>query len=179
MLAIEETSTSRDETERYWARWLDGCQPRNLPEYVIVSAATRELVEDNGLQSKKWRQRYSRWGYTSDFWFVRGHEQGGVVRHDRCLLVLQRTRGNARMEPPTVINTDGGPRIARNMLKPAGIPSRGWSKETWTAKTSYPKWVNKAAAPCLIVGESDRRKAPVLSPDGCLPDSVGALVTTD
>jgi hypothetical protein len=77
VLTIEETSTSKDEQARYWARWLDACQPQNQPTYVIVSAATSELVEDSGLQSKTWRRRFTRWGYTPDFWFVRGHQHGG------------------------------------------------------------------------------------------------------
>jgi hypothetical protein len=79
VLAIEETSASQAAVERYWARWLDQCKPKNPPDHVIFFAATSELVENNGLQSEQWRQRYSRWGYKADVWFIRGHEQGGVV----------------------------------------------------------------------------------------------------
>jgi hypothetical protein len=79
VLAIKETSTSREEKDRYWARWLDACKTRNLPDYVVVAGATSELVENNGLQSKAWRRRYTQWGYEVDFWFVRSHEHGGVV----------------------------------------------------------------------------------------------------
>jgi hypothetical protein len=42
VLAIKETSTSRDEKDRYWARWLDACKTRNLPNYMIVEGATSE-----------------------------------------------------------------------------------------------------------------------------------------
>jgi hypothetical protein len=178
ILAIEETSTSRDEKERYWARWLDACTEQNRPNHIIISASTTELVEENGLQSKVWRKRYSRWGYSSDFWFLRGHEQGGVVRHDRCLIILSKVGKAATLGTPGTINTEGGPRIARNMLKPANIPSHGWSRDAWSSKT-YPEWIREATSPCLIVGESDKRKIPVFSPDGCLPDSVGALIDTD
>jgi hypothetical protein len=55
VLTIEETSTSKDEQERYWVRWLDACRPHNRPNCVFVLAATSELVEDNGLQSKTWQ----------------------------------------------------------------------------------------------------------------------------
>jgi hypothetical protein len=65
------------------------------------------------------------------------------------------------------------------MLKPAGIPKHGWAKETWNQKTTYPKWIQDAAGWCIIVGESDKWKVPVFSPDGCILDSVGALIATD
>jgi hypothetical protein len=77
VLAIEETSTSRGETERYWARWLDACTEPNLPAHIIVSAATSELVKAGGLQSKMWQRRYTRWGYSSAFWFIRGARARG------------------------------------------------------------------------------------------------------
>jgi hypothetical protein len=59
VLAIEETSSSREEKDRYWARWLDSCRSQNLPDYVIVAGAPSELVEAEGLQSKPWRRRYT------------------------------------------------------------------------------------------------------------------------
>lgn len=67
LLAIKVTATSHDKKEQYWARWLDGCQAQNLSMYVIVLAATIELVEESGLQSKVWRWQYSQWGYDSNF----------------------------------------------------------------------------------------------------------------
>jgi hypothetical protein len=67
---------------------MDACQPANLPDYVVVMALPKELVLDNSLQSKSWRQRYTQWGYESEYWFLRGHEHGGVVRKDRFVLVL-------------------------------------------------------------------------------------------
>jgi hypothetical protein len=93
VLAIKETSTSRDKKDQYWARWLDACKTRNLPNYVIVAGTMSELVENNVLQSKPWRQRYTQWGYEADFWFVRGHEHGGVVRQDQCMLLLCQIEG--------------------------------------------------------------------------------------
>jgi hypothetical protein len=65
------------------------------------------------------------------------------------------------------------------MLKPVGIPRAAWVQEGWSPRDDYPEWVSEAAAPCLIVGETHLRKTPVFSPDGCFPDSVGALIVTD
>jgi hypothetical protein len=39
--------------------------------------------------------------------------------------------------------------------------------------------MQEAAAPCIILGELDTHKTPVFSPNGCLPNSVGALIAMD
>jgi hypothetical protein len=62
------------------------------------------------------------------------------------------------------------------MLQPTGIPGRAWVRDEWTLKDNYPTWVVEAAAPCLIVGELNKGKIP---PNGCLPDSVRAIMATD
>lgn len=102
------------------------------------------------------------------------------MRQDRCMVVLGWIDASIpEVLPPEVIETEGGPRTARNMLKPTGIPRDAWVREDWTSKEDYPDWILAAAAPCHIVGETTRRKAPIFSPDGCLPDAVGALMVTD
>jgi hypothetical protein len=77
------------------------------------------------------------------------------------------------------INVEGGPRITRNMLLPTGVPHQAWLKEEWMSRPDYPIWVQEAAAPCLLVGETARRHTPIFSPDGCLPDSVGVYIQTE
>jgi hypothetical protein len=53
VLAIEETSrTTYKGRQRYWEKWIDKCTPTNRPDYVIISAPSKELLEDDGLQSK-------------------------------------------------------------------------------------------------------------------------------
>ena len=79
VLAIKEDTIGRPPNDRYWVRWLERCTPENKPDYVIVAAPPRELVEDTGLQNKEWRRRFQRWGYEAHFWFLRGHEHGGVI----------------------------------------------------------------------------------------------------
>jgi hypothetical protein len=49
------------------------------------------------------------------------------------------------------------------MLKPTGISSQAWVKESWTPKDNYPKWVTEAAASSIIVGKLATRKPPVFS----------------
>jgi hypothetical protein len=65
------------------------------------------------------------------------------------------------------------------MLKPTGVPRKAWIQEAWVTRGDYPEWVTEAAAPCVILGETAKRQSPVFSPDGSLPDSVGALILTD
>jgi len=65
------------------------------------------------------------------------------------------------------------------MLKPYGIAQEAWSKEGWTPKPTYPSPVKEAAAPCILLGETNQRRLPVFSPDGCFPDMVGALVAVE
>jgi hypothetical protein len=89
VLAVEDIPSAATNKDRYWARWMDQCQPTNLPDYIFVMAEPKELVINNGLQSKPWRRRYTQWGYESDYWFLRGHEHGGVVRQERFVLVLR------------------------------------------------------------------------------------------
>ena len=43
-------------------------------------------------------------------------------------------------------------------------------------REDYPKWIQDAAMPCRILGETKQRRQPVFSPDACLPDKVGALI---
>jgi hypothetical protein len=43
--------------------------------------------------------------------------------------------------------------------------------------TNYPEWVTNAAMPCILLGETSQQKLPVFSPDGCLPDAVGAWIS--
>jgi hypothetical protein len=77
VLVIDEGTLSIGSGDRYWTRWIEHCQPPNLPNYIFVAAPAQELVLDEGLQSKGWRRRYHRWGYESHFWFLRSHEHGG------------------------------------------------------------------------------------------------------
>jgi hypothetical protein len=150
------------------------------PNYILVSTSPRELVDDAGLHSKSWRRRFQKWGYDSHYWFLRGHEHGGVVRQDRCVLVLRRKDDSVPpVRIPEIITTEGGPRTARNMLQPAGLPKTVWWPGDWTPVSNYPRWVSEAASPCLLLGETVQKKLPVFSPDGCLPDSIGALVHTE
>ena len=88
VLAIEEDTVGRPSTDRYWVRWMERCDPENKPNYIVVAAPPCELVEDTGLQNKEWRRRFQRWGYEAHYWFLRGHEHGGVIRQDRCILTL-------------------------------------------------------------------------------------------
>jgi hypothetical protein len=64
------------------------------------------------------------------------------------------------------------------MLKPTGVPNHAWVKDKMSPG-SLSHMVVEAAAPCLIVGDIKGGKIPVFSPDGCLPDSVGAIIATD
>jgi hypothetical protein len=181
VLAIEDAPPSDALShDRFWVKWIEKCTVPHLPSYIIVAALPKELVEADGLQSKSWRRRFQAWGYEPHYWFLRSTEHGGVVRQDRCMLVLRLLGSTAApVQVPKQIDTEGAPRTARNMLKPVGIPSASWLKEEWTAREDYPEWVRSAAAPCVLVGESNLRKTPIFSPDGSLPDSVGALIATD
>ena len=82
VLIIDDGTDKTSVNDRYWSKWLDKCRGDNLPDYIFVAAAPQELVLDEGLQSKGWRQRYLRWGYEAHFWFLRSHEHGGVVQQD-------------------------------------------------------------------------------------------------
>jgi hypothetical protein len=62
------------------------------------------------------------------------------------------------------------------MLLPTGVSNHLWIREVWVPKDSYPSWVVEAVVPCILVGELKGGKVPVFSPDGCLPDSVGAMI---
>jgi hypothetical protein len=54
VLAIEEDTVGRPSTDRYWVRWMERCDPENKPNYIVVAAPPRKLVEDTGLQTKEW-----------------------------------------------------------------------------------------------------------------------------
>ena len=96
-----------------------------------------------------------------------------------CSFLSREDDSVPKVRLPETIDTKGGPRTARNMLTPMGIPKEAWMREEWTPKDDYPEeWVTSAARPCVIVGEMVYRKTPIFSPDGCLPDSVGALLST-
>jgi hypothetical protein len=88
VLAVKETLQPNKSQPRFWVKWINKCKPANLPDYVIISASSKELVEEDGLQSKPWRWTFQEWGYKTHYWFLRSHEHGGVVRQDRCMLVL-------------------------------------------------------------------------------------------
>lgn len=180
VLVIDEGTQHTGRSDRYWTRWIETCEAATLPNYIFVAAPAQELVLEEGLQSKGWRRRFERWGYESHFWFLRNHEHGGAVRQDRCILALRRNDPKvAPLQNPEVIETEGGPRSARNLLSPVGIPRTAWCTEEWKPATAYPEWLRDAAAPCLLAGETIKRRLPVFSPDGCLPDSVGTLIETE
>ena len=94
------------------------------------------------------------------------------------MVVLQRKDESVGevLAPHTITVTDEDPRSARNMLRPFGIPQNAWIQEEWTPISEYPEWVREVTAPCLILGETKQRKLPIFSPNGCLPDRVGALI---
>ena len=96
------------------------------------------------------------------------------------MVVLRRRNDSVPevMAPHTIVN-DEVPRSARNMLRPCGVPRKAWMTEDWTPKSDYPEWITAAAAHCLIQGETKRGRNPIFSPDGCLPDKVGALIETE
>jgi hypothetical protein len=50
------------------------------------------------------------------------------------------------------------------MLKPMGIPRGAWIREEWTPRAHYPEWVTSAARPCVILGETAKRKTPIFPP---------------
>ena len=181
VLAIEDApATPGSLPSRFWIKWLEKCTIPNRPSYVLISASPRELVEEGGLQSKLWRRRFHDWGYDPHYWFLRSTEHGGVVRQDRCMLVLRLQQSRVpQVQVPKQISTEGAPRTARNMLLPMGVPRQAWVQDPWTAREDYPEWVRAAAAPCVLVGEVTVSKTPIFSPDGSLPDSVGALIATD
>jgi hypothetical protein len=132
VLAVEEQLSLPNKTqdERSWAKWLDKCKHEKLPDYVLISAHARELVKADGLQTKSLRRRFQVWGYEAHYWFLRAHEHGGVVCQDRCMLVLRRQDESIpKVRLPKIIDTEGGPRTARNMLKPVGIPKTAWIRE--------------------------------------------------
>jgi hypothetical protein len=180
VLVVEDGGDGGRPRERYWTRWLDKCLPENQPDYIVIAAPPKELIDEGGLQSKEWRRRYRDWNYEAHYWFLRGHEHGGVVRQDRCVVVLRRQDESVPevTAPHTIVN-DEDPRSARNMLRPFGVPRKAWMTEEWTPKSEYPEWIVAAAAPCLIRGETKRGRVPIFSPDGCLPDKVGALIETE
>lgn len=37
-----------------WVKRLDRCEQANLPDYILISAHARELVEADGLHTKSW-----------------------------------------------------------------------------------------------------------------------------
>jgi hypothetical protein len=181
VLAIKEALQPHSRSQsRFWIRWLVKCTAANLPNYVIISAPSKELVDEDGLQSQPWRRPFQNWGYEAHYWFLRAYKHGGVVCQDRCMLVLRRQHSSVPpVRLPSQIGTAGGPPTARNLLKPNGIPHKAWIHDPWSPRDDYPDWVTEAPAPCVIVGETRERKSPVFSPDGSLPDSVGALILMD
>ena len=89
VLAVEETSkASPGPQSRFWVKWLDICKQANLPDYILISAHARELVEADGLHTKPWRRRFQGWGYEAHYWFLRAHDHGGVVSPDRSCFLL-------------------------------------------------------------------------------------------
>lgn len=177
VLAVEDGEAQGD---KYWARWLDGCLEVDRPSYVVISAAASELVNDHGLQSKPWRVRFKAWGYSAHYWFLRGHEHGGVVRQDRCFLILH-AQGRPWVPAPAIPEVQLAPtelpRAAHNMLRCFEAPRRAWYRHQW-GPVELPPWVKDSAFPCQIVGETTRDHRPVFTPKGCLPNSVGALIET-
>jgi hypothetical protein len=96
------------------------------------------------------------------------------------MLVLRRQDDKVpRVHLPKEIDTEGGPRTARNMLTPSGIPRKGWFHDEWEPRDDYPDLVMEAAAPCALVGTSTDRKLPIFSPDGNLADYIGFLIAID
>jgi hypothetical protein len=180
VLAIDEGEAIGQPGERYWTRWMDRCRKENLPAHLLIAGSTKELVDENGLQSKAWRRRFQGWGYEVHYWFLRGHEHGGVVRQDRCMVVLRRKDANVlEFLAPHAIVTEGDPRSARNMLRACGVPRKSWMMEAWTPKSEYPQWITEATAPCVLAGETAKNGLPIFSPDACLPDKVGAFIRVD
>jgi BarA-like signal transduction histidine kinase len=55
VLALEETlHASNKSQQQFWVKWIDRCKAANLPDYIIILAPSKELVEEDGLQSKPW-----------------------------------------------------------------------------------------------------------------------------
>jgi hypothetical protein len=56
VLAVDESGHKRTmlTSDRYWVWWMDRCETRNYPKYLMVATAPQELVDDDGLQSKSW-----------------------------------------------------------------------------------------------------------------------------
>jgi hypothetical protein len=79
VLVIDEGTQHTGRSDRYWTRWIKTCGAATLPNYIFVVAPAQELVLEEGLQSKRWRQRFEHWGYESHFWFLWNHEHGGAV----------------------------------------------------------------------------------------------------
>jgi hypothetical protein len=54
VLVIEEGEGNGQPLDRYWTQWMNKCRPENRPDYILVSAPPKELVDEGGLQSKGW-----------------------------------------------------------------------------------------------------------------------------
>jgi hypothetical protein len=55
VLAIKEPPKTAPRSHLcFWVKWLTKCKAANFPNYVIISAFAKEIVEDNGLQAKAW-----------------------------------------------------------------------------------------------------------------------------
>ena len=124
VLAINESSHKgpRQSSDRYWVRWLDRCDWVHHPKYVLVATSPQELIDGEGLQSKSWRRWFERWGYEAHYWFLRSHEHGGVVRQDRCMLILHRQE----MGEPGIKVQAWSPQTKR----------KGWLTTCWTQSES-------------------------------------------
>jgi hypothetical protein len=79
---------------------------------------------------------------------------------------------------PEMVNPEQARRMAYNMLSLMGIPQNAWVPDEWILCMDYPSWVVEAAAPCLVVGELVKRRLPIFSPKGCLPDATNSLINT-
>jgi hypothetical protein len=93
------------------------------------------------------------------------------------MVVLWQKDGNVpEVGMPQAIVTDGDPQSTRNMLRACGIPRQSWMMEAWTPKSEYPQWIREAMAPCVVIGETNKKSLPIFSPNACLPDKVGVLI---
>ena len=174
VLAVEEEADTPSGA-RYWETWLQQCPLSTRPDLVLVCTGSDELVREDGLHAKPWREKVASLGYDAGFWFLRATDHGGVVRQDRLMMVLQKVSSiRPRVEHgPQAADEKSSVRASSNMLKTHQIPAKAWDTKGWNAH-KVDDQLNQAASPCKIVGSARLDRKPVFCPSGSLPDGIGA-----
>lgn len=155
--------------------WIGAAQAHHQPSVIIVLGNSLRVVEESYVGKRRHRRKkLERFGYTALEWMLESHHHGGALSQERLAEVYVIPKAGGRLpQRPWDRDQELPARPCRNLLLPCGIPKKDRARAPFRPITQ-PQMMGTEVH---VVGHCGRR--PVISPEGCLPDSLQCYLNSD